>query len=268
MNQNSEPISGPAGQKISVLHIPHSSRAIPPDERARLALSDTELEAELLRMTDAFTDELFPPTIYEAQRIVFPVSRLVCDVERFANDAEEPMSARGMGAVYTMTSTGRQLRAGPSTAEREQIMTRWYRTHHELLSAAVDHVLAREWRCLIVDCHSFSSKPLPHEPDQDPDRPDICVGTDQFHTPPDLVTTIVKAAKDLGLTAAVDRPFAGALAPAKHYRRDGRVKSVMIEVNRRLYMDERTGERIDNFEHTVQATANMLSAAAALVLEG
>ncbi|MEH2539167.1 N-formylglutamate amidohydrolase [Bradyrhizobium sp. AZCC 1699] len=267
MDQNSEPNSGSAAGQISVLHIPHSSRSIPADERARLAISDTELEAELLRMTDAFTAEIFPPTIYEARRIVFPVSRLVCDVERFADDAEESMSARGMGAVYTATSTESQLRPPLSSAERERIMTRWYRPHHELLTLAVDHVLASEGRCLIVDCHSFSSKPLPHEPDQDLHRPDICIGTDPFHTPPDLVTAVVKAANDLGLAVVVDRPFAGALAPAKHYQRDGRVKSVMIEVNRRLYMDERTGERIANFDRAAQAATNMLSAAAALLLE-
>jgi N-formylglutamate amidohydrolase len=196
LDRSSEPNSGLATGKIAVLHIPHSSRSIPADERARLEISDTELEAELLRMTDAFTAELFPPTIYEAQRIVLPVSRLVCDVERFADDADEAMSPRGMGAVYTATSTGSQLRATLPFAERERIMTRWYRPHHELLTLAVDHVLASEGRCLIVDCHSFPSKPLPHEFDQDPHRPDICVGTDPFHTPTDLVTAVVKAAND------------------------------------------------------------------------
>jgi hypothetical protein len=54
-------------------------------------------------MTDAFTAELFPPSALEAQRFVFPVSRLVCDVERFPHDADEPMAARGMGAVYSAT---------------------------------------------------------------------------------------------------------------------------------------------------------------------
>jgi hypothetical protein len=40
---------------------------------------------------------------------------------------------------------------------------------------------------------------------------------------------------------AVDTPFSGALVPARHYRRDPRVQSVMVEVNRRLYLDEATG---------------------------
>ena len=46
-----------------ILHIPHSSQAIPPDLRDALALSDSELQFELLQMTDHFTDELFPPTL-------------------------------------------------------------------------------------------------------------------------------------------------------------------------------------------------------------
>jgi hypothetical protein len=66
---------------------------------ARLAVVDGELNSELLRMTDTFTAELFPPTAHEAEGIVFPVSRLVCDFERFPDDANEPTAARGMGAV-------------------------------------------------------------------------------------------------------------------------------------------------------------------------
>jgi N-formylglutamate amidohydrolase len=71
-------------------------------------------------MTDAFTDELFAPTSFEAARVVFPVSRMVCDVERFPDGADEPMALRGMGAVYVKTTDGRPLRqhltAGPGSS--------------------------------------------------------------------------------------------------------------------------------------------------------
>jgi N-formylglutamate deformylase len=254
-------------RKICVLHLPHASRLIPADERARLVISDAELEAELLRMTDAFTDELFPSTPQEFARIVFPVSRLVCDVERFSDDADEPMAARGMGAVYTANSTGSRLRAALSPAERERIMARWYRPHHAMLTSATDQVLAREGRCLIVDCHSFSARPLPHEPDQDPKRPDICVGT-AFHTPAGLALALARAAREVGLTVEVNRPFAGALVPAKHYRVDDRVMSLMIEVNRRLYMNEVTGERLISFESVKEAVGNLLAIAMAFLREG
>jgi N-formylglutamate amidohydrolase len=45
----------------------------------------------------------------------------------------------------------------------------------------------------------------------------------------------------------VNRPFAGALVPNAFYGGDARVQSVMIEVRRDLYMDERTGSRLSRF---------------------
>ena len=68
-------------------------------------------------MTDAYTDELFPMTPAEAGRLIFLLSRLVCDVERFPSDEHEPMAARGMGVAYTRTSIGGVLRAQPDPAE-------------------------------------------------------------------------------------------------------------------------------------------------------
>jgi N-formylglutamate amidohydrolase len=137
-------------------------------------------------MTDAFTDSLFAPTSFEADRVVFPVSRLICDVERFPDDADEPMAARGMGAVYVTMSDGTPLRRNLTPSERQRIMKEFYNPHHAALTSAVDRVVSDRHPCIIVDCHSFSSHPLPHEPDQDPLRPDICIGTDPYHTPSEL----------------------------------------------------------------------------------
>jgi N-formylglutamate amidohydrolase len=88
-----------AKSQIAVLHIPHSSRHIPAEERQAIRLDDEALNSELLRMTDAHTDELFPLTPVEAGRVIFPVSRLICDVERFPSDKDEPMATRGMGVI-------------------------------------------------------------------------------------------------------------------------------------------------------------------------
>ena len=140
--------------RIAVLHIPHSSRLVPPDERGAIQLDDPALAIELLRMTDAYTDLLFPATAVEAGRLVFPVSRLVCDVERFPSDADEPMAARGMGALYVRTSSGEVLRGPQDGAVRDRLLERWYRPHHSALEAMV-HEVAESGICLLVDCHSF-----------------------------------------------------------------------------------------------------------------
>src|SRR4051812_44682923 len=61
--------------QIVVLHIPHSSRQVPAQERQDIRLDDAALNSELLCMTDSYTDELFPRTPVEAGRVIFPVSR-------------------------------------------------------------------------------------------------------------------------------------------------------------------------------------------------
>ena len=100
----------------------------------------------------------------------------------------------------------------------------------------------------MVDAHSFPSRPLPYEDDQHLDRPDICVGTDPFHTPPHLRDAAVHFFEAAGWRVAVDRPFSGALVPLRFYGTDARVKSVMVEVNRCLYMNEASGDRLASFD--------------------
>jgi N-formylglutamate deformylase len=95
---------------------------VPPEERQAIGLDDAALNDELLRMTDAYTDELFPPTRVEAGRVVFPLSRLICDVERFPSDEDEPMASRGMGVIYTRTSMRHVLRAQPDPATRQSLL--------------------------------------------------------------------------------------------------------------------------------------------------
>ena len=71
-----------------VIHLPHASKTIPAIVRPELLLSDQELALEVLMMTDHLTDELVGTTLSTAQRVHFPISRLVVDPERFLNDAD------------------------------------------------------------------------------------------------------------------------------------------------------------------------------------
>jgi N-formylglutamate deformylase len=184
--------------QIAVLHIPHSSRQVPSEQRQAILLDDLALNNELLRMTGAYTDELFPVTPVEAGRVILPLSRLVCDVERFPSDANEPMAVRGMGIIYTRTSMGQPLRDLPTASDRQALMDRWYWPHHSTLDRLVSDVVAQSGVCLIVDCHSFPSVALPYELNQTSERADICVGTDPFHTPSTVRDAIVKTAQGEG----------------------------------------------------------------------
>jgi N-formylglutamate deformylase len=240
-------VSGTGVWPATVLHVPHASRTIPVDVRQELLLDDAEMELELLRMTDAYTDELFAMSALTAVAIDYPVSRLVVDPERFRDDANEPMAARGMGAVYTRTADGRPLRDTIHATERERLLAEWYDPHHRRLAQAVELALDNYGYCLIIDCHSFPSIPLPCDLDGSVPRPDICIGTDSFHTPPGLLAAAVDFCERRRMTFAVDKPYAGSIVPSRWHRQDRRVLSIMVEVNRALYMDEANGEKLPDF---------------------
>jgi len=213
--------------------------------RSQIVLSDRELQSELLAMTDAHTDRLF--TCTGATRIVFPFSRLVVDPERLLYDHQEPMSGVGMGVIYTRTSKGERLRRNLTSDERKRLINSYYKPHHERLRNAVEVELASQDLALIVDCHSFPRRPLPCDSDQSVPRPDFCVGTDTFHTPEELKRNLIEAIRREGFSVEENRPFAGTIVPSECCRVDQRVRSIMIEVCRDLYMEEETGSISERF---------------------
>ena len=231
-----------------VFHIPHSSTVIPPSVCQDLLLDSEMLAREVRRMTDHHTDQLFDVPGLSVARVVFPVSRLVLDPERFADDAREPMAAKGMGVVYEKTADLKPLRNKPSFEERTALIDRYYHPHHQRLAWAVEQALSLFGCALIIDCHSFPSVPLPYEDDQDPERPEICIGTDSFHTPRRLAAEAVAIFEKAGFHVALNRPFSGTIVPMKYYRRDPAVSSIMIELNRGLYMDEKAGAPLPQFD--------------------
>jgi N-formylglutamate amidohydrolase len=222
-----------------VLHIPHASTVIPSDVRHHFQPSGPVIDHDVFRLTDHFTDELFQIESVPVRRLVYSVSRMVCDPERFEDDELEPCSRIGFGVIYTVTTSAEVLRKKPDGVERADLLDRFYRPHHQLLEETVAAAVKRHGRCLILDCHSFPSDPLPFANNStDPiDYPDICLGTDRFHTPKFLVESCQQLFQSEGFRTAVDIPFSGTIVPLSRYGRDKRVSSLMIEVNRDLYME-------------------------------
>jgi len=230
-----------------ILHIPHSSTNI-------LHYELHNAERELQRMTDWFTDDLY--ACDGATKIIFGLSRLVCDVERFEDDTQETMSRFGKGVCYTTDTEGRLLRE-VSSASRQEIIEKYYRPHHQRLSDAVDDELASKGRTLVVDCHSFPDVSYYFNSDYRKRRPDICIGTDAFHTPPELVETVKEYFTSKGYAVQIDDPYAGTLLPLKHYGKNRDVHGIMIEINRKLYMDD-DGTKSNYYEVLKQELGTLL----------
>jgi N-formylglutamate amidohydrolase len=169
----------------------------------------------------------------------------------------DPCERTGLGRKSTSLTA---LRLPPAEEEREALLDAYYRPHHQRLADAVNAELKRESRAVILDCHSFPSKPLPYEPDQNPERPDICIGTDDHHTPGALLEAVKDRCRAEGLSFAVNRPFAGCIVPMAHFGKNRNVCSIMLEVNRRLYLDEETGKKSGSFENCRLSVGRLVGA--------
>ena len=242
---------------IGLFHIPHSSRDIPDEYLKHFHVSREDLGDELLKMTDHFTDELFDFPDLGWQAIRFPVSRLLVDPERFPADEDEVMSKVGMGCIYVQTHDGRALKN--ATTIRKELLQRYYEPHHKTFSEIVDQQLEDHSKVLIIDCHSFPRYPLPYELDQEVERSEVCIGTDEFHTPKKFKNALVDSFEKQGFSVSVNRPFSGSIVPMKFYQHDKRVMTVMIEIRRDLYMDETSGEKIVGFDAVKSKIGNVIS---------
>ena len=248
------PMSGKTMRRPQIIvHIPHSSTIIPKEFQQEFLPEKENLHSELLCMTDWYTDELF--SYSDCLTIVHQFSRLVCDPERFLDPEEEMMWQKGMGMYYTRMSDGGRLKRNPlSSPEGLRAYGRAlkiYRQHHDRLTEALRRQLARFGKAVLIDGHSFSGTALPYEPEGNFQlrRPEICLGADAVFTPDALLSAAKEYFTGARLDVAVNTPFAGAIVPGPFYSSgDKRVQSLMIEVNRGLYMDEKTGKKKETFD--------------------
>ena len=239
-----------------LIHIPHSSYLIPEKYKDLFFLKEDDLRQEQIKMSDSYTDELF--NVKGIKQHIFPISRLVCDVERFRNEADEEMTKQGMWVCYTQTSDCKPLKMVDNT-HKQEILKLYYDKHHSVFKNQVEKMLKEYQQCLIIDAHSFSSAPLTYELHSQEFRPDICIGTDDFHTPKEIAEYFYNAFYELGYKVGMNNPFCGTIVPLKYYSKDSSVHSVMLEINRSLYMDENTGKKNEKFLKVKQNISQIIS---------
>ena len=241
-------VDNPRCYKNILLHVPHSSSAFPSE--SNYTFHDLDDEEKLL--IDYFTDELFAPKkeTEHISSVVFPYCRLYCDVERLVND---PLEKDGLGICYIRrVPTGR----GYSYTFRE------FNTKENAFSQYVDFhakvsksIVGMSDRRLLIDCHSFSA--LPNLLNSNPPDIDICIGYNDDETCPDKVVigNIAQYFRSLGYKVGINEPFSN----SKTFSVPVKYNSVMIEVNKRLYMNEYTLEKTEGFEKLNQEIQGLYS---------
>ena len=213
-----------------IKHIPHAGTLIP-------AKYDNFI-GNLISLKDKGAIEIFG----EENALIFPVDRLICDVERFTEN--EPMEELGMGVCYTKNANLEPLRR-VSQEERNEIIEKYYKPHHKKLEDMVAKELRSYGKCLIIDCHTYRKEPWPYE-DDSKERPEIDIGFNGFsETAKELSENLSKH-----FEIAYNTPFEGSLKPIR-YMDYKQVESIMLEIRQDVSINKAKkyiGEALRNIE--------------------
>jgi len=62
-----------------------------------------------------------------------------------------------------------------------------------------------------------------------------------------IASIILLLIKELLIAVGFNSPYSGTMVPLRYYRKDKRVQSIMIELNRSLYLEKGTSNRNADF---------------------
>ena len=221
------------------------------------------LDERLLRSSeDAFVDRLFAPAPrYGAPLLAATYPRAWVDVNRSADELDpaliegirkgvhNPRVASGLGVVPRVVANGRAIYRGKLTRrEADARIQNGWRPWHDALEGLLAESCALFGEAILVDCHSMPHEAIETLSNQKGSRPEIVLG-DRFGAAAaaDVVYRIEAAFRDAGLRVARNAPFAGAFV-TQHYGRPALSRHVVqIEIDRSLYMNERTIRPNGNF---------------------
>lgn len=215
-------------------NIPHSGLLIPNDMMEDYIILEKDLDFFSKYMVDKDVDKLFS-FVPEENKVVSEISRVVVDMERYKNDKQEIMSKVGMGLFYTHDTFGKRIRVKGKTYDK---CLELYNNYHSQMAQKTAKILESNRFCYILDCHSFHDK-LMYTGFDTKLFPDICIGFNGYEVNRDIYR-IKSLCEGYGYSVDFNVPFSGSLIP-NGYNSNPCVKSIMIELNRRIYCNSVDG---------------------------
>lgn len=230
---------------------PHSGRDYPPE-----FIENSVLDEQAVRSSeDAYVDQLYAAAPdHGAPFLMSNTPRAYVDLNRGPEELDpalikglrrvdhNPRVSSGLGVIPRVVAGGRAIYRGKMSLRDAQMrLTQHWHPYHTALQSLIDRSNAVFGESILIDCHS-----MPHEAVTSLCRgarrcPQIVLG-DRFgaSAASDIVHRVEAAFIRAGFETARNTPFSGAYM-AQHYGRPSRRQHVVqVEIDRSLYLDERT----------------------------
>lgn len=259
MAENTFEILAPAQWQVPVVfNSPHSGSHLPES-----FLQASRLSKQALRQSeDSFVDELFS----DCQSLGVPmlralISRAYIDLNREPYEFDQrmfhetlpghmnagsPRVAAGLGTIPKLVAEGEDIYRGKIHLDEALVrIEQIYRPYHRTLTALLNECFNATGFSLLVDCHSMpaSAVKTPHTPSAD-----IVLG-DRFGSACDgeIAAAVEAFLQKAGFKVLRNRPYSGGFITETHGTPRHNRHALQIEINRSLYMDEKTQVKNSNF---------------------
>ncbi|WP_412565165.1 N-formylglutamate amidohydrolase [Thalassobius sp. MITS945101] len=253
-------INRPLGDALPlVFDSPHSGSIYPED------FNHVMDRMTLRRSEDAHIEELFSHVPDHGATLVhalFP--RCYIDPNRNEDDLDVTMfdgvwphpvnpthktKARGIGLIWkNVKALGAVYDRKLTVAEVEKRLNTCWRPYHAALQGELDRAYAAHGKVVHVDCHSMASHGDHTTEDGAVRRPDFVIGDrDGTTCDPRLTTCVIETLQACGYSVSLNDPYKGFELVRRSGDPANNRHSIQIEVNRGLYMCEKTISKTDGY---------------------
>ncbi|ROU02826.1 N-formylglutamate amidohydrolase [Histidinibacterium lentulum] len=269
-------LTSPAARTTSVVFAsPHSGRVYPQDFLDAAVLDRHEIRSS----EDAFVDWLFSTAPnHGAPLLTAGAPRAFVDLNRAAEEldpaliegvrriAHNPRIASGLGVIPRVVANGRAIYRGKLTQQEAQArLLGYWRPYHAALEGLLDQSHRLFGEAILIDCHSMPHEALENVGPAGAARPDVVLG-DRFGAAASarVIEAVEAAFAGAGFRVARNMPFAGAYITQAYGRPSRRQHAVQVEIDRGLYMNEKTIEPLPCFEEVRRALEGAIAGIAAI----
>ena len=262
-----------------VLDSPHSGNEYPED-------FGCALPTEALRQAeDSYVDELyaagpdvgatlisarFPRSYIDPNRSVLDIDASLLDAPWPGPAVPSPKTARGIGLIWRVLDTGESIYSRKLTIEEvKQRIVRYHQPYQRAVKDALDRAhghFGAVWHLNLHSMPAVSSAISEEGPGKS--RADFVLGDRDGSTcEPGFIALVAETLRGMGYEVKLNDPYKGVeLVRAFSDPAAGR-HSLQVEVNRRLYMNERTRSRTPGFEGLRGNLTQLLGRVAAYAAE-
>jgi N-formylglutamate deformylase len=266
----------PAGAEIPlVLDSPHSGTHYPDDFQPAVP-------REVLRQAeDSFVDELyaagpslgatliaarFPRSYIDANRSLLDIDTTLLDAPWPGPAAASRKTELGIGLIWRVLDTGEPIYDRRLTvAEVKQRIVRYHQPYQRAVRDALDQVHEHFGAVFHLNVHSMpavSSSISEEGPGKS--RADFVLGDrDGTTCEPEFTGLVADTLRSMGYNVKINDPYKGVELVRAFSDPKAQRHSLQVEVNRRIYMDERTRAKSPGFERLKADVGRLLSAVAA-----